>query len=353
MDLRVEVVEDPDSIAPLQKCIDQVAADEAGSPGDQNTSFSHTYLRTLTVITSIKIWNEPNNLSHWDFLLDPGWSAFSQLVNYASSAIKQVRPSMPVVLGGMSPVDPGFLRQIERRGALESVDILAVHGFPYDWNLWPIEEWPERLDQLREEFGKPVWVTETGVSSFASEDVASWGLRRSLEVLKGEKVYWYTLLDLGPEREATTRHKQAEGSSYWRHFHFGLLQHDGTPKKSLDAFSPELGICQWFHYRDEKTLDLAVRWFERLGVRHVRTGLSWAESHQDGAMEWFDTIMDALVQFDVCATLCFTPPSRGVRPCHTSPPADPGEFAYFAQVVAERYGAPATIPTPLPLVAEQ
>jgi beta-xylosidase len=305
------------------------------------------------LITSIKIWNEPNNLSHWDFLLDPEWSSFARLVTLSSGVIRSLRPDLPIVLGGMSPIDPGFVRKLEEHGALDAVDVLAVHGFPYDWNLWPIEEWPERLDQLRHEFGRPVWITETGVSSFASEEVAAWGLRLSREVLQGEKVYWYTLLDLAPEREATTRHKQAEGTSYWRHFHFGLLRHDGTPKKSIAEFTPELGICQWFQFQDERTLELAVHWLERLGVRHVRTGLSWAESHQEGAQPWFDTVMSALAPFDTCVTLCFTPPSRGIRPCHTSPPIDPGEFAHFAGTVVERYAASGPEPAALPAIGEQ
>lgn len=305
------------------------------------------------MITSIKIWNEPNNLSHWDFLLDPGWSTFAELVRRATTEIRSVRPDLPIVLGGMSPIDPGFLRRLDAQGGLEGIDILAVHGFPYDWNLWPLEEWPERLEQLRQEFGRPVWVTETGVSSFASEEAAAWGLRRSLDVLAGEKVYWYTLLDLAPEREATTRHKQAEGSSYWRHFHFGILRHDGIPKRAVEHFSPDFGICQWFHFRDERTLELAVRWFERLGVRAVRTGLSWAESHQEGAEEWFATLMSALEPFDVCVTLCFTPPSRGIRACHTSPPIDTGEFAHFARTVVERFAAPASVPVSGPQAGEQ
>ena len=292
------------------------------------------------MITSIKIWNEPNNLSHWDFLLDPGWSIFAEMVRQSTAAIRAERPDLPIVLGGMSPIDPRFLRQLRDQGALEPIDVLAVHGFPYDWNLWPIEEWPERIEALRAEFGRPVWVTETGVSSYASEDAAAWGLRRTREVLRDEKVFWYTLLDLAPEREATTRHKQAEGSSYWRHFHFGLLRHDGTPKKAVAEYTPEMGLCQWFHFEDERTLETAVRWFERLGVREVRTGLSWAESHQPGADAWFDTLMSALEPFDVCATLCFTPPSRGLRADHTSPPVDVSEFAWFTRQVVRRYAAP-------------
>lgn len=292
------------------------------------------------MITSFKLWNEPNNLSHWDFLLDPGWRIYARLVREAAAALHAARPDVPLVLGGISPVDPKFLRQLQSHGVLACVDVLAVHGFPFDWNLWPIEEWPERIDALEREFAKPVWITETGVSSFGSEDIAAWGLRRSREVLAGRRVFWYTLLDLAPELEATTRHKQAEGSSYYRHFHFGLLRADGAPKRALADFSPEFGICQWFQFGDERSLTLAVEWLERLGVREVRTGLSWAESRLPGAERWYDTLVSALEPFEVCATLCFTPPDRGLRPHHTSPPLDVSEFARFARAMAERYAAP-------------
>jgi len=291
------------------------------------------------VITSIKIWNEPNNLSHWDFLLDPGWEIYADMVRRTSAGLRSAGWDRPLVLGGISPIDPGFLRRMRELGVLDAVDVLALHGFPLDWNLWPVEEWPARIDAVRAEFGKPVWVTETGVSSFASEATAAWGLRRLRALLAGEQVFWYTLLDLAPVYEATTRHKRAEGSSYFRHFHFGLLRWDGTPKRALDSWTPDFGICQWFQFNDERALDLAVRWFERLGVRQVRTGLSWAESHMPGYERWFDRVMSALEPYDVCVTLCFTPGSVGLRPDHTSPPRDPGEFAAFAVRMAERYGA--------------
>jgi beta-xylosidase len=299
------------------------------------------------VITSIKLWNEPNNLSHWDFLLDPGWEVFAGMVRQAVGSVREAGFGGDVVLGGISPIDAGFLRRLQELGALDGIDVLAVHGFPLDWNLWPLEDWPEKLDAVRAEFGRPVWITETGISSFSSEETAAWGLRRCLALLREERVYWYTLLDLPPAFEATTRHKQNEGSSYWRHFHFGLLRHDGTPKKALREFSPEFGICQWFQYRDERSLTLAAEWLERLGVREIRTGLSWAESHIPGAWDWFDAVMDVLRPYDVCLTLCFTPPSRGVRYDHTSPPHDIAEFAHFAAQIVERYGAEARPAAPL------
>jgi len=95
---------------------------------------------------------------------------------------------------------------------------------------------------------------------------------------------------------ATTRHREAEGSSYYRHFYMGLIKEDGAPKLALRHFAdytPEMGICQWFHFEDHR-LDDAVRWMKRLGIRHVRTGLSWADSFRPDADAWFDRQMKAL-----------------------------------------------------------
>ena len=291
------------------------------------------------MIEAIMLWNEPNNMSHWDRELDPDWSIFARMAADAAAEIRAVDPDVRLVLGGISPIDTAFLRLLRDHGLLELLDVIALHGFPFDWNLWHPEEWPEKIREVGDEFGMPVWVTEAGVSSWASEANMAWGLKRLAPILLGaaERVHWYTLFDLAPEREATTRHGAAEGSAYWRHFRFGLLRADGTPKPALDAFDPRLGLCQWIHFEDYNRLDATVEWLERLGVRHVRTGLSWAEWHQPNGAAWLDRLVHALEPFETTLTLCFTPPSAGIRPHHTSPPRDTGEFAYFARWVARRY----------------
>lgn len=291
------------------------------------------------MIEAIMLWNEPNNMSHWDRDLDPDWSIFSAMARLAAGEIRAVSPDVRLVLGGISPIDPPFLRLLRSHGLLDELDVIAAHGFPYDWNLWHGEEWPRRIGAIREEFGMPVWVTETGVSSWASEANMVWGLRRLAPLLKAaaERVHWYALFDLAPDREATTRHGAAEGSAYWRHFHFGLLRADGSPKPALAEFDPALGICQWIHFQDDARLEVTVEWLRRLGVRHVRTGLSWAEWFLPDGAAWFDKIVEAFAPFETTLTLCFTPPSAGIRPDHTSPPRNIGEFAFFARWVAERY----------------
>jgi beta-xylosidase len=227
-------------------------------------------------------------------------------------------------------------------GLMEYVDAVGVHGFPLDWNHWQIDEWPSKVDEIRAAAGKPVWITEIGVSSFGAEEVQEFGLRRSAELVCGraDRVHWYSLFDLPRAWPATTRHREAEGSSYYRHFYMGLIREDGCPKLALRHFSdftPELGICQWFHF-DDPRLDDAVRWLERLGVKKLRTGLSWADSFRPNADAWFDRQMAALEQFDVTITFCFTPEHRGILPHHTSPPREPAEFATFCARMVRKYG---------------
>jgi beta-xylosidase len=122
----------------------------------------------------------------------------------------------------------------------------------------------------------------------------------------------------------------------------GLLREDGSPKPALEVYgdyAAEMGLCQWFHFEDHR-LDDAVAWLRRLGVRHLRTGLSWADSFRPGALDWFDRQMDALAEFDTTVTFCFTPEHRGVEPHHTSPPQVAEEFAEFCAAMVRRYAPP-------------
>jgi beta-xylosidase len=296
------------------------------------------------MIEAAMIWNEPNNKSHWDPEIDPDWSRFAGMAIAAAEAIAVVNPALPRVLGGISPIDPHFIRRLADLGVIDRLDAVAVHGFPLDWNLWSIHEWPARIDEIRSAVDLPVWVSEVGVSSFGAEEVQAWGLRTTAGLLIGKapRIHWYSLYDLPRTWEATTRHKEAEGSSYYRHFHMGLLREDGSPKPAFHDFpryAPDLGLCQWFHFEDHR-LDSAVGRMKELGVTYLRTGLSWADSFRPGALDWFDRQMEALSDFDVTVTFCFTPEHRGVAPHHTSPPLDPSEFAEFCAAMIERYAPP-------------
>jgi len=263
------------------------------------------------------------------------------MVNASCDAIRAVNPRLRRVLGGISPIDPDFIRTLASHCVLSHVDVVAVHGFPLDWNHWTIHEWPGKLGEIQSVTGLPVWISEVGVSSFGAEEVQQFGLKRSAELLIGlaARIHWYSLFDLPRTWPATTRHREAEGSSYYRHFYMGLLRENGSPKLAFDDFSnytPDLGICQWFHFEDHR-LDDAVRRMKELGVRYLRTGLSWADSFRPNADQWFDRQMKALDGFDTTLTYCFTPEHCGVLPNYTSPPKDIHQFADFCDRMTRRY----------------
>jgi beta-xylosidase len=293
------------------------------------------------MVEAAMLWNEPNNKSHWDFQLDPDWNIFAQMVKVAAGAIKAENPKLPKVLGGMSPIDPKFVNRMKGFGVLDKLDVVAVHGFPLDWNHWQINEWPNKLDEIRAVTELPIWVSEVGVSSFGAEEVQEWGLKRTAELLRGRvpRAHWYSLFDLPQAWPATTRHREAEGSAYYRHFYMGLIKEDGTPKLALKHFheaTPDMGLCQWFHFEDHR-LESAVKWMKDLGVTYLRTGLSWADSFRPGAMAWFDKQMAALEPFKVTVTYCFTPEHKGPGKHHTSPPDKVEEFAEFCGQMTRRY----------------
>jgi beta-xylosidase len=293
------------------------------------------------MIEAVKFWNEPNNKSHWDFEIDTDWKIFSDMVKMAAQAVKAENPEITRVLGGISPIDPTFIQRLDGYGTLTDINAIAIHGFPLDWNHWQLNHWPDKIAEIKAVTNLPIWVTEVGISTFGAEEVQEFGLRRTAELLSGkvDRIHWYSLYDLPMAWGATTRHREAEGSSYYRHFYMGLLRADGTPKLALKHFSdftPEFGICQWFHFNDER-LEEAIKWFRRLGVKKVRTGLSWADYLRPDAKIWFDHMMKSLEEFDLTVTFCFTPEEKGIQPHHTSPPKKIEEFADFCVEMMQRY----------------
>src|SRR5690606_20264904 len=96
---------------------------------------------------------------------------FASMVKGASAAIAAERPALTRVMGGISPIDPCFIQTLDAHGALDGVDAVAVHGFPLDWNHWQIQQWPDKLAEVRAVTNRPVWVSEVGVSTFGAEEV--------------------------------------------------------------------------------------------------------------------------------------------------------------------------------------
>jgi hypothetical protein len=130
-----------------------------------------------------------------------------------------------------------------------------VHGFPLDWNHWQIHEWPDKLAEIRAVTSLPLW---------------------------------YSLYDLPRAWPATTRHREAEGSSYYRHFYMGLLREDGSAKLAIRRFH-ELTPVPMVSFRGSPAgsrgavaQGCAEQWFDRqmrAPARSVRGFLRGAGAH--------------------------------------------------------------------------
>jgi beta-xylosidase len=301
------------------------------------------------VIEAVMLWNEPNNLSHWDRTQDPDWALFAEMIRLAGERLNAIAPGLPRVLGGISPIDPAFIQNVFSRDLSRAVDVVAVHGFPLDWNRWHLTEWPSRIQSVRDvNPHKPVWATEVGASSLVSESLQAWAVDATLEQLTpaADRVFWYALMDLPERWEAVTRHRGSEGTAYYRHFRMGVCDADGRPKPGAGRLARwadrGVGVCEWVYWREEGRFEVMLQLLQELGIRKVRTGIGWADWDRPGAMDWFDYVMRRLEPFELTLTLCFTPARAGRAPHHTSPPIRLGDFADFCETIVQRYAPAAT-----------
>ena len=81
------------------------------------------------MIEAVKFWNEPNNKSHWAFELDPEWNIYSEMVKLTAAAVKAENPGLIRVLGGISPIDPGFIIKLQDKYTQVAIPLLTLAVF--------------------------------------------------------------------------------------------------------------------------------------------------------------------------------------------------------------------------------
>lgn len=100
----------------------------------------------------------------------------------------------------------------------------------------------------------------------------------------------------------------------------------------------KLGVCQWFHYEAYADVERAVDAMRELGIRHLRTGISWADYHRVKGKQWYDWQMRQLEEFEVLLSIWHTPPSIAEGSVCAGPPVRLLDYAHFIGEVIERYG---------------
>ena len=191
----------------------------------------------------LELWNEPNNRLKWDFpKSDPRWRKFGEMIGAA--AYWATHRGRRTVLGGMIPVDHHWLNLMEYYGVLKYIDVVGIHGFPGMW--WPGQPnwdwhdhwtgWDGKIAYVAQHAGDcPIWVTETGLATWdlACQRVSKYELQvRMLEeaaAAAADRIYWYSLIDLDPTREAIEGFHVDENE-----YHMGLVTSSGTRKPAFD-----------------------------------------------------------------------------------------------------------------------
>lgn len=175
----------------------------------------------------VELWNEPNNALEWDLTLDRSWTKFCAMVGSAAYWARQ--RGKKVVLGGMAPIDPGWLETMFDNGLMPYIDVVGVHGFPgsYDVPGQTLRQRIERVIQVLQAHDHPaqVWLTETGYSTWRHDQFEQVRLAVQATSLPVQRIYWLSLRDLAQRRAS-----QAGFHNDQRDYHFGIQGEGGQPK---------------------------------------------------------------------------------------------------------------------------
>jgi CDP-paratose 2-epimerase len=114
--------------------------------------------------------------------------------------------------------------------------------------------------------------------------------------------------------------------------------HGASPAQP-DTLRDRFGICQWFHFEDHASVERSVSLLRELGIRHLRTGISWADFYRPGGKAWYDWQMKALAEFDVLLSIWHTPPSISQGNTCNSPPQRLRDYADFIDLVISQYSS--------------
>ena len=213
----------------------------------------HLITRYGGTFAQLELWNEPNNRYKWDFpRYDPQWRKFGEMISYAANWAKQ--RGQPTVLGGMIPVDHHWLELMRQYGTLQFIDVVAIHAFPGMW--WPEQPnwdwhahwngWDAKLAYIAEHAdNRPIWVTETGLATWdlalhrpAKHELQVEALEKAAAA-PADRLYWYSLIDLDPSREAIEGFHVDENE-----YHMGLVTFDGQRKDAFYRFKELMGATR-------------------------------------------------------------------------------------------------------------
>lgn len=211
----------------------------------ENSSFSLAdWQNGLNVVMGVygdtvdawEVWNEPNLPEYYFGYTDGTPEHYVDLLKTSYQTIKACNPEALVVFGGLSPCGTNcteFASECWELGAASYCDVFAIHVYePYaDQLLSPIASITAP---------KPIWITETGVSSL---DFGLDGQSQELILLNSyfnnvkeeyriQNVFWYCWMDYAGPNDQTN----VFGSPVSSPDFCGLVTMNLTQKQSYETY---------------------------------------------------------------------------------------------------------------------
>jgi CDP-paratose 2-epimerase len=121
----------------------------------------------------------------------------------------------------------------------------------------------------------------------------------------------------------------------------GALYASELPPETEAARGCSVGVVEWFRIGEHARVERVLADMQTLGVKRLRTGVSWADWHTPWGADWYRWLMPRLAQAGIETLPCFlyTPPSLGVEPKTSAPPRDPKTFADFLDQFITEFGS--------------
>ncbi len=99
-----------------------------------------------------------------------------------------------------------------------------------------------------------------------------------------------------------------------------------------------LGVVAYFHRNDRDAVKRAIDGLGQLGVRQLRSGVSWCDWEEPDGPAWFEWVLPELTEhFEVLPCILYTPPAKGLMPKTSSPPRNPNDYADFVELLLTEY----------------
>lgn len=103
--------------------------------------------------------------------------------------------------------------------------------------------------------------------------------------------------------------------------------------------APALGLVEWLRPGDHDRVEALLADMKRLGIGHLRTGVSWADCYTEEGRAWYGWLLRRLARdVEVLPCVTYTPPSIAEQPKTSAPPRDLKAYADFLDVLVTEHG---------------